>query len=179
MDVNAQKWNAKPGSEGIVNASTLGAFENARLIRDTFFTAGDKLSFSMFIRPLSLTPTITEATTDIDGQVINYSHGFSQPTRIDWPGPKGGSYVRLTFRTGTGQIQSPVSTGPGPYSGCVRRQQSRAAFQRQARADDVDVFGGGRAQTGTALDDERFPTLVTGVARILVPESDVNTTVKR
>ncbi|MEX5765364.1 type VI secretion system membrane subunit TssM [Serratia marcescens] len=114
VDVNAQKWNAKPGSEGIVNASTLGAFENARLIRDTFFTAGDKLSFSMFIRPLSLTPTITEATLDIDGQVINYSHGFSQPTRIDWPGPKGGSYVRLTFRTGTGQIQ--VASFDGPWA---------------------------------------------------------------
>lgn len=114
VNVNAQKWSAKPGSEGIVNASTLGSFENARLIRDTFFTSGDKLSFSMFIRPLSLTPTITEATLDIDGQVITYSHGYSQPTRIDWPGPKGGSYVRLTFRTGTGQIQ--VASFDGPWA---------------------------------------------------------------
>lgn len=114
VDVNAAKWTARPGSEGIVNASTLGAFENARLIRDTFFTSGDKLSFSMFIRPLSLTPTITEATLDIDGQVISYSHGRTQPVRVDWPGPKGGSYVRLTFRTGTGQIQ--VASFDGPWS---------------------------------------------------------------
>lgn len=114
VDVNAQKWSAKPGAEGLVSKRTLGAFENAALIRDTFFVGGDKLSFSMFLRPLSLTPTITEATLDIDGQVINYSHGFSQHTRIEWPGPKGGSYVRLTFKTGTGQIQ--VASFDGPWA---------------------------------------------------------------
>lgn len=114
VDVNGQRWRAKPGSEGIVNTDTLAAFENAWLIKDTFFTAGDKLSFSMFIRPLSLTPTITEATLDIDGQVITYSHGATQPTRVNWPGPKGGSYVRLTFRTGTGQIQ--VANFDGPWA---------------------------------------------------------------
>lgn len=114
VDVNSQNWRAKPGSQGIVTPGTLNSFENARLIKDTFFTSGDKMSFSMFIRPLSLTPTITEATLDIDGQVINYSHGYAQPTRIDWPGPKGGSYVRLTFRTSNGQIQ--VATFDGPWA---------------------------------------------------------------
>ena len=114
VDVNAQKWSAKPGSEGLVTKSTLSAFENAALIRNTFFTSGEKLSFSMFIRPLSLTPTISEATLDIDGQVITYSHGFIQPTRIEWPGPKGGSYVRLTFKIGTGQVQ--VANFEGPWA---------------------------------------------------------------
>ncbi|EIM18869.1 type VI secretion protein, TssM family [Pseudomonas chlororaphis O6] len=114
VDVNAQRWNVKPGAEGMISKGTLGAFENAALIRDTFFTSGEKLSFSMFLRPLSLTPTISEAMLDIDGQVIKYSHGFSPPTRIEWPGPKGGSYVRLTFKTGTGQIQ--VANFDGPWA---------------------------------------------------------------
>lgn len=114
VEVNASRWHAKPGSEGMVNNGTVASFENARLIRDTFFTNGDRLSFSMFIRPLSLTPTITEATLDIDGQVITYSHGYSQPMRIEWPGPKGGSYVRLTFRTGSGQIQ--IASFDGPWA---------------------------------------------------------------
>ncbi|WP_241492045.1 type VI secretion system membrane subunit TssM [Pseudomonas sp. TTU2014-080ASC] len=114
VDVNAQRWSAKPGAEGLVTKSTLSAFENAALIRNTFFTSGEKLSFSMFVRPLSLTPTITEAILDIDGQVITYSHGFIQPTRVEWPGPKGGSYVRLTFKTGTGQVQ--VANFDGPWA---------------------------------------------------------------
>lgn len=114
VDADSQKWGTKPGAEGMVSKNTLKAFENAALIRETFFVNGEKLSFSMFLRPLSLTPTITEATLDVDGQVITYSHGFSQPTRVEWPGPKGGSYVRFIFKTGTGQIR--VANFEGPWA---------------------------------------------------------------
>lgn len=114
VDVNAQKWRVRPGAEGIISADTLRAFENARLIRDTFFNAGNKLSFSMFIRPLSLTLTIAEATLDIDGQVITFRHDYLPPARIEWPGPKGGSYVRITFRTENGQVQ--VANFDGPWA---------------------------------------------------------------
>lgn len=44
----------------------------------------------MIIRPISLTPSILEAVLDVDGQIINYSHGSNQPVKVDWPGPKGG-----------------------------------------------------------------------------------------
>ncbi|HFI5335100.1 TPA: type VI secretion system membrane subunit TssM [Serratia liquefaciens] len=114
VDVNSLKWKAKLGYEDIINTNALDAFQNARLIRDTFFDSGSKLSFSMYISPMSLTPNITEATLDIDGQIINYSHGFREPTRVEWPGPKGGSYVRLTFITEDGQVY--INSFEGPWA---------------------------------------------------------------
>jgi len=112
VDTDAEKWRARPGNQEMVSFSTLKAFENAALIRDTFFSSGDKLGFSMFLRPLSLTPTITEAVLDIDGQLVSYSHGYQESVRVDWPGPKGGSYVRLSFKTASGATQTLSFDGP-------------------------------------------------------------------
>jgi type VI secretion system protein ImpL len=112
VDTGGNRWQVKPESAGVVSAKTLGAFENASLIRDTFFDASGKMAMSMIIRPISLSPNILEAVLDVDGQVLSYSHGYSQPMRVDWPGPKGGVYIRLTFKTQSGKIETVSFDGP-------------------------------------------------------------------
>lgn len=112
VDVNGSRWKVKPDSNGVVTEKTLRAFENSARIRDTFFDASDKMAMSMIIRPISLTPSILEAVLDIDGQVMTYSHGASQPVRFEWPGPKGGVYIRLTFKTRNGGVETVNFNGP-------------------------------------------------------------------
>jgi type VI secretion system protein ImpL len=110
VDVNRHPWQAK--QEGMVSKSTLRSFENAAKIRDSWFQQGNKPSFSFFLSPVVLSSNIAEAVLDIDGQVLRYSHGQSQPVRMEWPGPKGGSYVRMTFQTLDGGIQTSMLEGP-------------------------------------------------------------------
>ncbi len=112
VDAGGSRWRVKPESAGVVTTKTLDAFENAALIRDTFFDASGKMAMSMIIRPISLSPSILEAVLDVDGQVLSYSHGYSQPMRVDWPGPKGGVYIRLTFKTQSGKVETVSFDGP-------------------------------------------------------------------
>lgn len=112
VDINGSRWKVKSNSNGVVTEKTLRAFENAARIRDTFFDAGDRMAMSMIIRPVSLTPSILEAVLDVDGQILTYSHGASQPMRVEWPGPKGGVYIRLTFKTRDGNVETVSFNGP-------------------------------------------------------------------
>jgi len=112
VDNTAGKLRIREGSRGLLSASTLKAFESAMLIGDTFFNGGDKVSFSLYLRPLSLSPNIMEAVLDIDGEVIRYSHGSIQPVAVQWPGKNGGAYVRLSFKDMNGKIESVSFNGP-------------------------------------------------------------------
>ncbi len=113
VDDSGGKLRIRESSRGLLSAATLKNFENAMLISDTFFShGGNNVAFSMFLRPLSLSPNIMEAVLDIDGQIIRYSHGSTQPVRIQWPGKNGGAYVRLSFKDANGKIESVNFNGP-------------------------------------------------------------------
>lgn len=113
VDNTAGKLRMREGSRGLLSAGTLRAFENAMLIGDTFFTKqGDTMGFSLYLRPLTLSPNIMEAELDIDGQVIRYSHGSTQPVNVQWPGKNGGAYVRLSFKDLNGRVESVNFNGP-------------------------------------------------------------------
>lgn len=110
VDTDQRPW--RPHEKGMVSDSTLRAFENAAKIRDNWFKEDNKPGFGFLLSPVVLSSNIAEATLDIDGQVVHYSHGQSQPVRMEWPGPKGGSYVRITFLTSGGAIQTAIFEGP-------------------------------------------------------------------
>lgn len=110
--VNTDQRPWRSHEKGMVTDSVLRAFENAARIRDNWFTQDDKPGFGFLLSPVVLSNNIAEATLDIDGQIFHYSHGQSQPVRIEWPGPKGGSYVRITFTTSDGAMQTAVYEGP-------------------------------------------------------------------
>ncbi|MEW5561973.1 type VI secretion system membrane subunit TssM [Enterobacter asburiae] len=100
-------------SRGLLSAGTLRVFEDAMQIGDTFFSrGGDNVAFSLYLRPLSLSPNIMEVELDIDGQVIRYSHGSAPPMNVQWPGKNGGAYVRLSFKDANGRIESTSLNGP-------------------------------------------------------------------
>ncbi|MCS3408373.1 type VI secretion system membrane subunit TssM [Serratia sp. AKBS12] len=113
VDNTAGKLQVREGSRGLLSASTLRAFENAMLIGDTFFNkGGETMAFSLYLRPLTLSSNIMEAELDIDGQVLRYSHGSTQPVSVQWPGQNGGAYVRLSFKDLNGRIESVSFNGP-------------------------------------------------------------------
>lgn len=134
VDTNSRPWRARKNSDNtiVVNDSTIRSFENAALIRNMFFNGGSKVSFSMTIKPLALDPSILEATLDIDGQVLQYSHGPQQAMRIEWPGAKGGVYARLSLRLLDNQVKTMNFEGPWALFKLLdsSQQQEVAANQR-------------------------------------------------
>lgn len=67
------------------------------------------------LRIAELDPTILSLSIDIDGQNALYQHGPVAPTRISWPGPRGGVHAELTASP---RIRADTSTiaADGPWA---------------------------------------------------------------
>jgi type VI secretion system protein ImpL len=74
----------------------LPPFQRAKVIRDTFFPAGSPQPLlRLQFRPLDMDQSITRFNLTIDGQVVTYAHGPQSATPVQWPGPAGGTQVRI------------------------------------------------------------------------------------
>jgi type VI secretion system protein ImpL len=96
-----------------ISRESLKAFENADVIKSTFFPQGDPnpaVTFSL--KPQYLDANITSFHLEIDGQMLTYRHGPMRSTNLQWPGPDGSSRVRLTFEASSGSHISRTKEGP-------------------------------------------------------------------
>jgi type VI secretion system protein ImpL len=115
VNADAHPWRARAGTDTdqpIVGEATIRSFEHAAQIRESFFKSDNRLGFTVILRPVALDASVLEATLDIDGQVLQYSHGPQQTQRIDWPGPRGGVSVRVSMRHANGQTSTASFDGP-------------------------------------------------------------------
>lgn len=100
VDTAARPWRYRtlPGSTQPVQGPDLEPFQHAQAIRDTFFGAQNhqQMSWNTDIRVVSLDPTVTSLTIDIDGQADLYRHGPVRPFNAAWPGPRGGAHAELS-----------------------------------------------------------------------------------
>ena len=113
--VTRQGWQQR-GFEGRtigLSRDALNTFENAALIKNTFFPGGDKtpkVTFSM--KPTYLDANITSFLLEVDGQQLSYRHGPMRATNLQWPGPDGSSRVRMSFEASSGSQVSRTKEGP-------------------------------------------------------------------
>ncbi|MDR1462978.1 MAG: type VI secretion system membrane subunit TssM [Azoarcus sp.] len=83
------------------------AFNQARVIKETFFRSGNSPQISFTIKPLKMDQEITILNLNFGGQTIRYDHGPQVSTSIVWPRDSG-SQVRLTMapviQNGTNEV---------------------------------------------------------------------------
>ncbi|CAB3665380.1 type VI secretion system membrane subunit TssM [Trinickia soli] len=109
VDTNAQPWQFVGGG----GAPFVSSFQNAAVIRDTFFPgAAHDPSITVQIKPLDMDPTLSEWVLDVDGQVVRYAHGPQAPITVKWPGPGGTNQVRLQITDLSGATDGFVVSGP-------------------------------------------------------------------
>lgn len=109
VDTSSHPWHLNGGAD----APFVASFENASVIRDAFFSGGERVpTIKLNIMPLDLDPSISEWSIDVDGQVIRYAHGPQAPMSVQWPGPNGTNQVRLQIVGGTGASDGFVTSGP-------------------------------------------------------------------
>ncbi|WP_455209687.1 type VI secretion system membrane subunit TssM [Kaarinaea lacus] len=96
-----------------ISRESLNAFENAAVIKNTFFPGGETAPMVTFsLRPQYLDANITSFHLEIDGQKLTYRHGPMRSTNLQWPGPDGSSRVRMTFEASSGSHISRTKEGP-------------------------------------------------------------------
>src|SRR5690606_21383941 len=114
VDMSKTRWRFKSGVEGQESRSSafLDAFQRASVISHVYFTgAGAPPSFGVTIRPVSMSPDITQLTLEVDGQLVRYAHGPIVGTQVRWPGTQGSERVRMEVQP-AGSGSSAAITGP-------------------------------------------------------------------
>ena len=107
VDTNTRPWSFRQIGEAKLgtDTGTLGQFQRAAMIRDTFFRSGGRApGLRLDFKPLEMDDTITQFTLDVDGQLVKYAHGPQIPSAVQWPGPRGSTQVRV-------QLQPALATG--------------------------------------------------------------------
>lgn len=89
----------------------------AEHIRDTLFNAQGGLEYHFVLEPLELTANKRRSVLNLDGQLVDYSHGSRQKIPLVWPNSiRAGSVSKLTL-VPDNRRQSPRSlTFTGPWS---------------------------------------------------------------
>jgi type VI secretion system protein ImpL len=132
VNTTTKPWSFKSidGASMGADTATLAQFQNAAVIRDTFFRAGGNVpGLRLDFKPMEMDATITQFTLDIDGQVVKYAHGPQIPMSVQWPGPRGTGQVRiaLTPVSTTGGLSGTVNEGPWALFKLFDKQQIEGA----------------------------------------------------
>lgn len=101
VDATASPWRPRATANLPIRLSdaALRAFENADVIKRTFFRAGSMTpSITFDLRPLEMDPSLSRFLLDLEGSVITYEFGPLVPTLMQWPGPNPGTEVRIELR---------------------------------------------------------------------------------
>jgi type VI secretion system protein ImpL len=134
VDTSGKVWRSisADAATAPVSAADLAQFQRAATIRDAFFAdGGTRPRVRLDITPVSADAATKQATLELDGTTIVYTHGAQRPTQVTWPSFSLQPTMRLVF--------DPPPVG---RSGVVQETGPWALFR---------LFGRGRiqAQAGT------------------------------
>ncbi|MGH8559533.1 MAG: type VI secretion system membrane subunit TssM [Methylococcales bacterium] len=89
-------WNNRGESGPGLSSATLKQFQLADTIKNTFFRMGKQSpAVSFRLKPISMSPSITQFVLDVDGQILTYDHGPVRPVSMKWPGPNDSGQIRI------------------------------------------------------------------------------------
>nr|WP_244175640.1 type VI secretion system membrane subunit TssM [Xenorhabdus vietnamensis] len=92
--------NLTIGTDGkmLIRPDVMKQLEMANRIRTTFFTPQNGLGAQFAVEPVSLTGNKRRALLNLDGQLVDYSHGRSNVARLIWPNSmRTGTESKLTL----------------------------------------------------------------------------------
>ena len=114
---SGRNWSQKTleGRTLGISRSSVATFQNADRIKQMFFGAGQltpTVSFSL--KPVDMDAEVTRFSLDLDGQRIDYRHGPTRSSKLQWPGPDGPNRTRVRFEVADGG--SLVETEDGAWA---------------------------------------------------------------
>lgn len=120
VDTAARPWAWRGDYD--LDRGSLGAFEQARRIRDALFPGGAGPIMTFTLEPKDLAPTAGRVTLNVDGQSLSYFHNAARPQPMQWPGQNGTGVVTLEFQPADGSPAVMTSeTGPWAWLRMMHR----------------------------------------------------------
>ncbi|WP_213302425.1 type VI secretion system membrane subunit TssM [Paraburkholderia sacchari] len=113
VDMSGPVWRWRAGAEspGIPD-DVLVQFQRAAQIRDALFRAGGRdVSVRFTVKPISIDPSITQFTLDVDGQQWVVKPGANEGMGFQWPSGKGTGQAHVEFAP-PGGGDAPRADGP-------------------------------------------------------------------
>ncbi|OKP01164.1 type VI secretion system membrane subunit TssM [Xenorhabdus eapokensis] len=111
--------NLTTGTDGkmLIRPDVMKQLAVANRIRTTFFTPQNGLGTQFAVEPVSLTGNKRRALLNLDGQLVDYSHGRSNVARLVWPNSmRAGTESQLTLMPAKSN-QAPRSVSfSGPWA---------------------------------------------------------------
>ncbi len=139
VNTRRNDWALRP-LEGLslpMSNQALDLFQQARMIREMYFTGGGKQPLLPFsLRAVDLDRNISRFSLDVDGQHIVYRHGPTRWQKLQWPGPDGTNQSRISFEASSGSMQSQSTDGQWSWF----RLLDQSNLQRTAQADLMKVL---------------------------------------
>jgi type VI secretion system protein ImpL len=118
VDTSRRPWRVR-GTGGVnlkVSRSALRSFQQAEVIRETFFAGGgNQPSVRFWLKPIRMDAAISSFVLDIEGQGVSYRHGPPRNKSLQWPGPEGIQQVRIQLSPPTAGSRSGW-TQEGPWA---------------------------------------------------------------
>lgn len=145
VDTSSPVWRFNPGVDGKTlpgGEATLRSFQQARNIRDVYFSNGrDTPYYQLTITPISMDSTILNMTLDIDGQVFRYSHGPQVPLAVSWPGKRDTYQVSLQLNLVNGGSASLTTSGDWALNRLMDRASMSSGKTRLSRVGNFNLDG--------------------------------------
>lgn len=113
VDTKHRPWRLKRVGNRTIGLSkkSLQQFEQAAEIRRVFFASGDEPTVQFSLRPLYLDANVSRFELDMLGQRMQYRHGPSQKSKVDWPGDQLMSDIAFEFEDYYGSRTGSKSEG--------------------------------------------------------------------
>ena len=117
VDSSTPVWQWRAGAAPLgISRDVLAQFQRAAQIRDAFFRNGGRdVSIRFGIKPLSLDPSLTQVTLDIDGQQLVITHDALPSAQFQWPSGKNTGRAQVDF-TPPAAVQSASFDASGPWA---------------------------------------------------------------
>ncbi|MGO1748636.1 MAG: type VI secretion system membrane subunit TssM [Marinobacter sp.] len=117
---------------GLVRRDVLAALGNADKIRSAYFTRGGALDVEFALEPLNLSSNKRRSVVNLDGQLVEFSHGPRQSIPLVWP-----NTLRDTVESRITLV--PVQVNRSPRS--ISQSGPWALFRLLDKADITGVSG--------------------------------------
>ncbi|MDR0218887.1 MAG: type VI secretion system membrane subunit TssM [Enterobacteriaceae bacterium] len=144
------------GTDGsnLIRPDVLKQLENADRIRATFFSPQNGLGTQFAIEPVSLTGNKRRALLNLDGQLVDYTHGRSNVARLIWPNSmRAGTESKLTLMPDRSNLSPRAISFTGPWAQ-LRLINSGKLINVQASSFDVRFSVDGGEMTYRIFVDE-------------------------
>ncbi|WP_373778655.1 type VI secretion system membrane subunit TssM, partial [Glaesserella sp.] len=136
--------DAEDGETPLIQEEVLQQLAMAQHIRDTFFSGENGLGTQYIVEPLSLSANKRRSVLNLDGQIIDFTHGNKRRVNVVWP-----NSMNISVESKLTLVPNQINTSPrsisyrGPWAQIKLFSSGKLISQREGSFDiRYDVDGG-------------------------------------